>query len=303
MPLNHEQKLAYAALAEKARRRGVSSLEDRLSNFVREAWPTVVPASPYVHGRHIDAICEHLEAVLDGQIRHLLINVPPRFAKSTIVTVMFPCWAWAKKPEIRWLFASYAESLSIRDSLACRRLIQSAWYQERWGDRFGIVVDQNEKRRFENSKMGVRLSTSVDGTNTGEGGDIQVADDPNNLREISSEASRLSAITWWDQVMSTRLNDPRTSARVVIQQRGHEEDLSGHILETSGVQFDHLCLPMEYDGRNKTTSIGWQDWRTKDGELLWPERFGPEEVARLKSDLKSGAAGQLQQLPAPESGD
>src|SRR5579863_4118545 len=116
--------------------------------FVYQAWPIIEPSTPFVPGWHIDAIVEHLEAVSLGQIRNLIINVPPRHMKSLLVSVLWPAWEWIQYPERRWLYASYAATLSIRDSVRCRMLIESPWYQERWADRFALASDQNTKMRF-----------------------------------------------------------------------------------------------------------------------------------------------------------
>src|SRR5207248_2403509 len=149
-------------------------------------------------------------------------------------------WEWLRYPERRWLYSSYAASLSIRDSIKCRRLIESPWYQQRWGDRFALTSDQNTKGRFDNNRSGYRLSTSVGGAATGEGGDRIICDDPHNVQEAESDSVRKATLDWWDVVMSTRVNDPKTSSKVVVMQRCHQQDLSGHLLEKRG--FEHLCL-------------------------------------------------------------
>lgn len=120
--------------------------------FVRQAWSVIEPSTPFVPGWHIDAIIEHLEAVSYGQIRNLLINVPPRHMKSLLVSVLWPAWEWIRWPERRWLFSSYASTLSIRDSVKCRRLIESPWYQALWGDRYSLTGDQNTKGRLDNNR-------------------------------------------------------------------------------------------------------------------------------------------------------
>ncbi len=220
--------------------------------------------------------------------------------KSLAVSVFWPAWTWTWKPELRWLFASYAQSLSVRDSVKCRRVIESPWYQELWGLR--LTDDQNTKLRYENDRTGYRLATSVDGAATGEGGDVIVADDPHNVREAHSKAIRESTVEWWRASMSTRLNNPRTGCRVIVMQRVHESDLSGYVLEEGG--WEHLCLPARYEPqRHCVTSIGWEDPRRKEGELLWPEHFGEEQTAELEKRLGSyDSAGQLQQRPAPAAG-
>src|SRR5262245_24549058 len=217
-----------------------------LCEFVRQAWIVVEPATPFVTGWHIDAVIEHLEAVSKGQIRSLLINIPPRHMKSLLVSVFWPAWEWIRWPERRWLYSSYAATLSIRDSVKCRRLIESPWYQQNWGNVFALTSDQNTKGRFDNDRSGYRLSTSVGGAATGEGGDRIVCDDPHNVQEAESDSIRKATLDWWDVVMSTRVNDPKTSAKVVVMQRCHQQDLAGHLIEQGG--WEHLVLPAEYEG-------------------------------------------------------
>jgi hypothetical protein len=241
--------------------------ESSRPQFIRYAWEEVEPGTTFVPGFHLDAICEHLEAVSHGRVRNLLINIPPRHMKSLAVCVFWPVWEWITHPQRRWLFASYASSLSVRDSLKCRRLIESPWFQRRFGDRFQLCGDQNAKDRFDNDRSGCRLATSIGGAATGEGGDRVVVDDPHNVVERESDAARELALTWWDQTMSTRLNDPKTGAKVIVMQRIHERDLSGHVLEQGG--YVHLCLPAEFESaRRCITSIGWRDRRSAEGELL-----------------------------------
>jgi predicted phage terminase large subunit-like protein len=271
-----------------------------LRTFIKTAWPIVEPAA-FVPGWHIDAIAEHLEAVSQGLIRRLLITIPPRHMKSLAVGVFWPAWEWIEHPELRWLCASYAESLSIRDNVRTRRLIQSAWYQANWGDRYQLMADQSEKRRFETDRGGFRIAVGAAGAATGEGGDRIVCDDPHNVAEVESDAVRKGVLDWWDTVMSTRLNNPQTSAQVIVMQRLHQDDLAGHVLEQGG--WEHLALPAEYEGDTRATSIGWRDPRTTPGELLWPARYGRPEIDALKRSLGSyAAAGQLQQQPSPAGG-
>jgi predicted phage terminase large subunit-like protein len=273
-----------------------------LKDFIAGAWHVVEPATRFVPGWHIDAISDHLEAASVGAIRNLIINMPPRHMKSLCVSVFWPMWEWSYAPHTRYLFSSYAEKLAIRDSLKCRRIIDSAWYQRRYREIFQLTSDQNQKTRFENDRTGYRIATSVGGTGTGEGGDRIVVDDPHNAKERRSDVTREAALAWWDETMSTRGNDPETVVRVIVMQRLHEKDLTGHILAKE-MGYDHLVLPAEYDGRKKATSIGWSDPRTKEGELLWPQRFTRHSINQLKTELGSyAAAAQLQQLPAPAKG-
>ena len=283
---------------EQARRRASASLYE----FVQQAWHVMEPGVPFIGSWHIELICEHLEAVSAGEIQRLLINIPPRHSKSTIVSVAWCAWEWLTAPEQKFLAASYSGTLSIRDNLKARRLIQSPWYQERWGHMFELAGDQNAKQRFENNKTGYRLATSVGGTATGEGGSRLILDDPHGAQDAQSDTMRETALEWFDMVWSTRLNNPKTDAMVTVMQRLHQKDISGHILEDIG-GWEHICIPAEWDGKKRRTVLGPYDPRTYKGELICPERFGPDEITRLKQQLGTyGASGQLQQDPTPTEG-
>jgi len=283
---------------EKLRRAASASLYE----FVKQAWHVVEPGIPFIESWHIEQICEHLEAVSSGEIHRLLINIPPRHSKSTIVSVMWPAWEWITDPAQKFLCASYSGNLSTRDNLKTRRLLQSPWYQERWGYMFAFAGDQNAKQRFENDKTGYRLATSVGGTATGEGGSRLILDDPHGAQAAQSEVMRESDLEWFDMVWSTRLNNPKTDAMVTVMQRLHERDISGHILEDIG-GWEHICIPAEWDGKKRKTVLGEYDPRKKKGELICPERFGEKEITTLKQLLGAyGTAGQLQQDPTPSEG-
>jgi len=275
--------------------------ETSLHAFVKQAWHVVEPGKPFVDGKHIHAMCLHLEAVSRGEIKRLLINIPPRSMKSLLVSVFWPCWEWINSPEKRWLFASYSDRLSVRDSMKCRHVICSKWYQDNWSGRFRLADDQNTKGRFENDKRGFRMATSIGGLGTGEGGDRLVCDDPHNVMDAFSTAAMENAVDWFKEVWSSRLNDASTGAKVVVMQRVSEKDVSAHIIDEGG--WEHLCLPAEFEPERKCRTSIWEDWRTKEGELLWPERMDEKTLADLKKSLGSyGTAGQLQQSPAPRGG-
>jgi predicted phage terminase large subunit-like protein len=278
-----------------------------LKEFTKNSWQAIEPGRDFHDNWHIDAISEHLQAVVEGDIKRLIINIPPRHMKSISVAVALPAWTWTIQPSKKFLYASYAGSLSIRDSVKCRRLIDSRWYQQHFGESFKLTGDQNQKQRFENDKTGARIATSVDGALTGEGGDIIVIDDPHNVRESESSTVRDGVLEWWDQAMQTRLNDPKTGAFIIIMQRVHERDLTGHILANElGEEWDHLCIPARYEVGHPTPTrsrLGFTDPRTKEGELLWPDRIDVKTLDNLERSLGSYAsAGQLQQRPMPKGG-
>jgi predicted phage terminase large subunit-like protein len=274
-----------------------------LRQMIPLAWPVLEgPSKKFIGNWHIDAISEHLTAVSNGQIKRLAISMPPRHMKSLSVSVSWLAWDWIDHPWRQFLFASYAQSLAFRDSVKTRRLISSPWYQERWGDRFKLTGDQNTKSRFENDKTGHRLSTSVGGATTGEGGDIVIVDDAHNVRAAESEKQRTSTLEWWDEALSSRLNDQKTGAYVLVQQRVHENDLMGHVLKQNAIEpWTTLCLPAEFEPDHPQR--WFRDPRKELGELLWPERIGRREMDDLKQRLGPYAtAAQLQQRPSPRAG-
>lgn len=298
---------AEEAAAELLKRRRIG---EKLHDFVAAAWPQFEGGRDFTDGWAVGAVCEHVQAVLDGQIRDLLINIPPRCCKSTVVSVCMQPFAWIRDPTMQFFFASYSDKLSIRDHVKSRRLMESRWFQTRWGNKFQLTDDQNTKVRFDNMQGGYRVASSIDGTVTGEGADLLAFDDPNSANDIG-DAALQNAQDFWQYTMPTRLNDFKNGKRIVVQQRLHEKDISGIILRDKG-DFVHLVLPMEFEKARRSITVAlpgtngkkWQDPRTKEGELLWPERIDERAVARLKRELGStyAIAGQLQQRPSPGEG-
>lgn len=273
-----------------------------LANFIRAAWPTYDPSSPLVWGWHIDAIAEHLEAVTDGDINRLLINIPPGTMKSSLVNVIWPCWEWGPKnlPHHRIISAAHEQGLAIRDNRAMRRVIQSEWYQRLWPTQ--IASDQNQKTYFENEATGFRQACAVSSM-TGRRGHRVLWDDPLSAEHANSVAHLETVIRELTETLPSRYVSPKDSANVIVMQRLNERDPSGYILEND-LGYTHLCLPMEFEPERRcVTGIGWQDPRKEEGELLFPERFPREVVDRDKSVMGQYAvAGQFQQRPAPRSG-
>ena len=237
-------------------------------------------------------------------LTRLLINVPPGFSKSTLTAVMWPAWEWGPKnlAHKRYLATSHSQNLAIRDSTKMRRIIQSTWYQERWGDRVKLTGDQNSKLKFENTEAGFREAAAFTSL-TGVRANTVIIDDPHSVDSAASDAQREATITTFLEALPTRLVNPKESAIVTIMQRLHEGDVSGVIIEKN-LGYTHLMLPMEFDPLRKCeTEIGFEDPREEEGELLFPERFPREVVERDKSVLGPYAsAGQLQQAPAPRGG-
>lgn len=271
-----------------------------LMSFTRQSFDIIEPGQDFCDNWHLHAIAEHLMAVTRGDIRNLVINIPPGCMKSILTSVAWPAWEWANNPTIRFMGASYGADLSIRDASKTRDIIISDWYQERWPE-VKIKPGADQKTKYELVGGGWRMATSVGGRATGEHPDRKIVDDPHNAKQAESDAEREFALTWFDRTLSTR-GQSRGASTVVVMQRLHEKDITGHILaDLSG--YTHLCIPMEFDGVKRKTFLGAYDPREKRGELLWPEMFNQDSVDELKQLLGSyGASGQLQQDPTPTEG-
>lgn len=305
-PLNDKQRqIELLKIKEEIARRNCYK---SLSLFLRAMWKVLEPTNAYVHGWHIDAIAEHLHAITNFEIKNLIINVPPRHTKSLEVSVMWPSWVWLKQASRRFIFASYAQTLSDRDAVKMRTLISSFEYQTMFKPEWTFTDDQNQKRKFDNTETGFRFSTSVGGMLTGEGGDYLVGDDLQNAFDIPSQVYRESVYNWWKNSMSTRANNPKQVGKLIIMQRLHDDDLVGRLLRDAangeGEKYETLILPAEYETNRKIishTSLNFKDPRTKDKELLWPERFDKKAIADLK-DALIDSESQLQQDPKPAAG-
>lgn len=275
----------------------------QLHAYVRAAWPLAEPGLPFYDNWHIGLICEYLQAVSDLEIHNLVINIPPRHMKSLLVSVFWPTWSWITHPELRWLTGSYATPLAVRDALKSRRILQSDWYRRRFGGAFKLSGDQNLKSRYENNRGGYRLAFSLNSAVTGEGADVLVVDDPLKAQDADNPRQRERVNEIYDSTLSTRANDPRAARRVIIMQRLHENDLSGHLLEKREAGYVHLCLPTEYAPRLFLPLRGLADPRSQPGELLWPARFGPRENDAARVDLGlRGYSSQHDQRPSPPGG-
>jgi predicted phage terminase large subunit-like protein len=292
--------------------------------FIREAWPILEPARPFVGNWHIDCVAEHLMAVSAGEMPRLLINQPPNTTKSVTTAVCWSAWEWIDSPHLRWMFASYAEKFALRDSRKQRDLIASRGgkpdgrlFQRRGyqgllallGKSWQLSSDQNAKGRYDTTAGGMRLATAIRGQATGDHADRIVVDDPLNPEQAYSQVDRERVNRWWDGTMKSRFIDDKATA-VIVAQRLHENDLPGYLL-AQDAGWHHLCLPAEYIPSHQFTypakvrlASGREidgDPRTEPGELLDPVRLSEAALAEHRGN-SFVFAGQFQQQPAPEGG-
>lgn len=258
------------------------------------------PGAKYVYGWHIGAICEHLEAVYNGQILRLQINEPPGCMKSLVASVMYPAWEWGpgKKAWLRYLTTSYKASYAERDSRKHRDLVSSEWYQTLWPH---VKLLRDNASDFENTERGSRRASSFESLTSGRGNRV-IMDDPHSVEDVESPTEREKAVFRFREVSASRINDPRKDAIVVIMHRLHTEDVCA-IIEELHLDFVKLVLPMQYEPKTVIYSPYFKDPRTREGELLFPEFFTPEALQRIKAQLTGHAwACQYQQTPSSREG-
>lgn len=297
---------------------------DSLKDFVIGAWSILEPGTPLIWNWHLDVLCAYLEAVYEKRITFLIINIPPGTMKSLIVSVFYPAWVWTRTPEHRFLCGSNEETLATRDSQRMRDLVESEWYQKRWGFRPAMdglaIVDgtkisgaQRQKTLFQNTRRGHRESQGIFGRITGKRGDTIIWDDPHDVEKylLGHEDVIYRVTDRWKDAWSTRVNDQDKSARILVMQRLHESDATSTWLDLYKDEpgFAHLCIPMRYEGEpgyDPEKDIGRPDLadpRTEEGEIMFPALFPEDKVALQERTFGPyGTAGQYQQRPSPLGG-
>ena len=273
--------------------------------FFKAAWLILEPTTPLQDNWHIKYLCDTLQLEIERIARgekktlDILINIPPRTLKSSIVTITLNAWAWARWPHLKFIASSYASTLATEHATKARRLIDSEWYKSNWGHKFKLTDDQNTKEMFENNKSGFRKSVGVGSALTGSGSDILIIDDPLNPEEAHSEADRLTCTRWFKETAYSRLNNQEIGLRIVVMQRLHQSDTTGYILENQKHLWRHICLPVSTEFEVKPPELVAY---YKNG-LLFPARFNAAVIADAKTILGAyGYAGQMGQSPTPLGG-
>lgn len=267
-----------------------------LHYFIKRCFDIINPGIDYIDNWHIEAISKVLEEVYYGNIKRLIINMPPRYLKSICTSVVFPAWILGQNPDKRVIVASYSEKLSLKHSLDCKLIMESDFFKRVFPECI-ISKGQNEKYKFTTTKNGFRFATSVNGTLTGEGGDILIIDDPHNPNDIFNSKIREKTINWYSNVFSSRLNDKKNGAIIIVMQRLHPNDLSGYLLEKNKNAWYHLNLQAISENDYKIKIHDFEKIFIKD-ELLFPKREGINELEKLKEDMGTYTFNaQYQQKP------
>ena len=283
-----------------------------LYDFVKGGWPVLEPVAEFQENWHLELICEYLTLVKENNFREklgrqyegIIFNVPPRTMKSLLITVFFPVWVWITHPERRFMFVSYSEKLSTQHSIYRRAVMESDWFRKHWPKAFTLSKDQNVKHHYENSHRGAMFSTGMQSTATGMGGDVLIFDDPLNPEQALSQLEREAVNLRFDSTFRSRINDPNTGVKIIVMQRLHELDLTGHILSKESERWKHVSLPaIAEEADDVEAPDGTVRKHRAAGDVLWPERLSEEFLRAQKVGMGSWAfAGQYQQNPAPLEG-
>jgi len=288
--------------AEEARR--------SLRLFVRRGWAQLQPQF-FIGNWHIDALCDHLAYVTMGEIRFLMVSMPPRLSKTMVCSVLWPDWHWLHEPGEQFLTAGVDDQLARDSSILSRRLIESEWFNLLYPGEIEIFDDENTAGMYRNKRGGYRMIGSLQGRITGVGGSCQILDDPHDAKKVESDVVRHNALAWHDNAWRSRLNNPDKAKKVYVGQRTHDSDIFGHVLEQEGSRWTHLILPMEFnpakrcitylnkgDGHDVDAKPIFQDPRTQEREILDPKRMSAKTVNAEKR-IVSEAAWQAQYNQAP----
>jgi predicted phage terminase large subunit-like protein len=272
------------------------------STFMHRSFLELNPQVPFLHNWHLEVIAAKLEACRRGQIKRLILNVPPRSLKSHAATVALPAFILGHNPSAQIICASYGQDLANKHALDCRTLMTSLWYQRLFPTR--LSPHKQAVQEFMTTQNGFRLATSVGGVLTGRGADFIIIDDPLKPEEAFSESLRNAVNAWFDHTLYSRQNDKEKGCIIAIMQRLHQDDLVGHVLEQE--PWDHASLPAiaEIDETHIVRSFAHtRVVHRKAGEALHPEREPLEVLNKLRRTLgEYNFAGQYQQSPSPLGG-
>lgn len=267
--------------------------------FLETALEVIQPEITYEANWHVQAICHHLDEAASGAITRLIINQPPRTLKSLAASVIWPAFLLGLNPSRSILCISYSDELAAEFARLFRLLITSEFYRKTFpGTRFQKITDG----KVTTTRNGSRQATSIGGTLTGKGADVIIVDDPLKAEDAYSEVARTAVNKWFGTSLYSRQNNPTTTVIVVVMQRLHADDLSGHLLEQGG--WTHLRIPAE-SREDKHFAIGHgETFLFRKGELLSKARLPREELARLVAVMgPSQFSAQYLQDPQPADGN
>ena len=289
--------------------------ERDLNKFMQNTWDIIEPGVKFLKNWHINLISEYLMALSLGKIKHLIVNIPPRNMKSTLISVDFPCWEWINSPHRKYVFASYGMNLTKAHARKRKMIITSDFYQGYWSDKCKISPKLDTQIEWANASHGVMFATSVGSALVGRGGSRIIIDDPVDPMRVDSPTLRESANRWYSEVVVSRLDDKSTDSIIVVMQRLHQNDLVGYItgLESSDLNesliikgdWTILRLPaIAEEDEDLKGPISDRTYHRNKGEALWENREPLPVLHQIAEDVREYAfAGQYQQRPSDRKGN
>lgn len=273
-------------------------LRHDLVTFTARCFQTVVPGERFLLSWHLQAIANKLDQVRRGNVRRLIIAMPPRSLKSVCASVALPAFVLGHDPARKVICVSYSDSLAGKHADDCRRVMESDWYRELFPD---TRITRKTAAEIVTTRRGVRLTTSIGGTLTGRGGNLIIVDDPMKAQDAMSEPARELVKAWFSGTLLSRLDNKETDAIVVVMQRVHVDDLAGHLIAAGGWELLTLPAIAEVD---ETVALGrGRVHRRLAGEALHPAREGLATLDALRTEIGSLAfSAQYQQAPVPAEG-
>ncbi|WNM63154.1 phage terminase large subunit [Candidatus Nitrospira neomarina] len=274
-------------------------LREQLSPFIAKVFESVTPGNPFLPNWHIDLMADRLEQCVRGDIRRLLITVPPRSLKSICTSVALPAWVLGRDPTRRIICASYAAELSTKLARDCRTVMDSLWYRQLFP---GTQLQRSAELELETTRKGMRYATSVGGTLTGLGAGLIIIDDPLKPQDAYSKTKREGVKQWYDTTLYSRLDNKATDVIIVVMQRLHVDDLVAHVLEKE--PWEHLDLPALADREQRFTLTTGREVGRAAEDALHEERESAAVLQTIRQNIGSLTfSAQYLQRPMPEEGN
>ena len=280
-----------------------AALRRDLATFVEQAFTTLEPGTAFSANWHYEHLCWALARVVRGDLRRLIINVPPRSGKSIIASVALPMFALGHDPTRRIICVSHTEDLARKFSLDRRMVAQSGWFGAAFPE-FRLTGPRPRDLELTTTQRGSVFAAGMGGAVLGRGADLIVIDDPIKGVDALSRAERRRVNEAFDTTLLTRLNDKRRGAIVIVMQRLHADDLVGHVLERDAWEVVSLPAIAAEETLHRLSDVPGDVYRRRVGELLHPEREPMavlEQMRRAQGSLTFQA--QYQQDPAPAGGN
>jgi len=266
--------------------------------FVIEVFRILHPGGMLSKEPYLEAMCWRLQEVAEGREQRLLVTIPPRHLKSICASVALVAWMLGHNPSLKIVVASYGDDLARRHAIDFRKVMESETYK-RLFPATRINPRANRTGDLETTKGGIRNAVSIGGAITGQGADVIIIDDLMKAQDALSERRRDESREFYEQTLYSRLDDKRKPRIIAIQQRLHEDDFAGYLIDKG--TFGNLNLPAIADTEQCLPLYHGRQFHRRIGDVLSPEREPIEALNDIREEITSYAfSAQYLQNPVPE---